>query len=43
MFENEVNKTPESKQWKSLGSEREIDEESVKETRKKVLLSIKTC
>lgn len=41
MFENEVNKTPEPKQWISLGSEKEIDEESIKETRQKVLQYIK--
>ncbi|XP_071342532.1 dynein axonemal intermediate chain 3 isoform X2 [Trachinotus anak] len=34
--ESEVNKTPEPKQWISLGSELEIDEESVKETRGKL-------
>ncbi|XP_041862444.1 dynein intermediate chain 3, axonemal [Melanotaenia boesemani] len=34
--ENEVNKTPESKPWISLGSEKEIDEESIKETREKL-------
>ncbi|XP_058494774.1 dynein axonemal intermediate chain 3 [Solea solea] len=32
----EVNKTPEPKQWISLGSELEIDEESFKETREKL-------
>ncbi|KAM9358400.1 dynein axonemal intermediate chain 3 [Symphorus nematophorus] len=36
VFENEVYKTPEPKQWLSLGSELEIDEESIKETRKKL-------
>lgn len=35
-FEDEI-KTPEPKEWISLGSEKEIDEESVKETRAKVL------
>lgn len=37
VLENEVSKTPEPKQWKSLGSEKEVDEESVRETREKVL------
>lgn len=41
VFENEVNKTPEPKPWISLGSEQEIEEESIKETRKKVLQYIK--
>lgn len=36
-LEEEVNKTPEPKPWISLGSEIEIEEESVKETREKVL------
>ncbi|XP_067452451.1 dynein axonemal intermediate chain 3 [Thunnus thynnus] len=37
VFLNEVNnKTPEPKQWISLGSEQEIEEESVKETREKL-------
>nr|XP_046246791.1 dynein axonemal intermediate chain 3 isoform X2 [Scatophagus argus] len=36
VLKNEINKTPEPKQWISLGSEQEIDEESVKETRKKL-------
>ncbi|XP_042368184.1 dynein axonemal intermediate chain 3 [Plectropomus leopardus] len=36
VFESEVNKTPEPKQWISLGSEQEIDEESFKETREKL-------
>lgn len=35
-MEDEVKKPPEPKGWISLGSEREIEEESVKETRKKV-------
>uniref|UniRef100_A0A3Q2Z0T1 WD repeat domain 63 n=1 Tax=Hippocampus comes TaxID=109280 RepID=A0A3Q2Z0T1_HIPCM len=35
-FEDEI-KTPEPKEWISLGSEKEIDEESVKETRGKLL------
>ncbi|KAM9385770.1 LOW QUALITY PROTEIN: dynein axonemal intermediate chain 3 [Pholidichthys leucotaenia] len=34
--ENEINKTPKPTQWISLGSEQEIDEESVKETREKL-------
>lgn len=37
VLENEVSKTPEPKQWLSLGSEQEIDEECVRETREKVL------
>uniref|UniRef100_A0A3B4UMA1 Dynein axonemal intermediate chain 3 n=2 Tax=Seriola dumerili TaxID=41447 RepID=A0A3B4UMA1_SERDU len=36
VIENEVSKTPEPKPWISLGSELEIDEESVKETREKL-------
>ncbi|XP_040896700.1 dynein intermediate chain 3, axonemal [Toxotes jaculatrix] len=36
VFESEVNKTPEPKQWISLGSELEIDEEFVRETREKL-------
>ncbi|XP_072244882.1 dynein axonemal intermediate chain 3 [Leuresthes tenuis] len=36
VFENEVDKTPEPKEWICLGSELEIDEESVKETREKL-------
>ncbi|XP_061591402.1 dynein axonemal intermediate chain 3 [Cololabis saira] len=36
VFENTDQKTPEPKHWISLGSEKEIDEESVKETRKKL-------
>ncbi|KAM4549120.1 dynein axonemal intermediate chain 3 [Odontesthes bonariensis] len=36
VFENEVDKIPEPKEWISLGSELEIDEESVKETREKL-------
>ncbi|KAL7396637.1 hypothetical protein ABVT39_009108 [Epinephelus coioides] len=36
VFENESIKTPEPKQWISLGSEREIDEESFKESREKL-------
>ncbi|GAA6221340.1 WD repeat-containing protein 63 [Lates japonicus] len=36
VLENEVIKTPEPKEWISLGSELEIDEESVKETREKL-------
>ncbi|XP_070765575.1 dynein axonemal intermediate chain 3 [Enoplosus armatus] len=36
VFENEVNKTSEPKQWISLGSEQEIDKESTKETSEKV-------
>lgn len=38
---NEVYKTPEPKDWLSLGSEQEIDEESIKETREKVLQYVK--
>lgn len=38
--ESEVNETPEPKQWISLGSEQEIDVESVWQTREKVLQSI---
>uniref|UniRef100_A0A3B4WAY3 Dynein axonemal intermediate chain 3 n=1 Tax=Seriola lalandi dorsalis TaxID=1841481 RepID=A0A3B4WAY3_SERLL len=36
VIENEVSKTPEPKPWIPLGSELEIDEESVKETREKL-------
>ncbi|XP_039984181.1 dynein intermediate chain 3, axonemal isoform X2 [Xiphias gladius] len=36
VFENKINKTPEPKRWISLGSELEIEEESVKETREKL-------
>ncbi|XP_054459355.1 dynein axonemal intermediate chain 3 [Anoplopoma fimbria] len=36
VFEDEVIKTPEPTPWISLGSEQEIDEESVKETREKL-------
>ncbi|KAM7409818.1 hypothetical protein PAMA_001357 [Pampus argenteus] len=36
VFLNEVSKTPATKQWISLGSEQEIEEESVKETRQKL-------
>ncbi|XP_033478374.2 dynein axonemal intermediate chain 3 [Epinephelus lanceolatus] len=36
IFENESIKTSEPKQWISLGSEREIDEESFKESREKL-------
>ncbi|XP_070688343.1 dynein axonemal intermediate chain 3 [Pempheris klunzingeri] len=36
VLENEVNKTPGPKQWISLGSEQEIDEDSIKETRKRL-------
>uniref|UniRef100_A0A8P4GGW2 Dynein axonemal intermediate chain 3 n=1 Tax=Dicentrarchus labrax TaxID=13489 RepID=A0A8P4GGW2_DICLA len=36
VLENVVNKTPEPKEWISLGSELEIDEESIKETREKL-------
>ncbi|XP_041790507.1 dynein intermediate chain 3, axonemal [Chelmon rostratus] len=36
VFEEEVSKIPEPKQWMHLGSEQEIDEESIKETRKKL-------
>uniref|UniRef100_A0A665TD64 WD repeat domain 63 n=1 Tax=Echeneis naucrates TaxID=173247 RepID=A0A665TD64_ECHNA len=36
VFELDVNKTPEPKQWISLGSELEIEEESVKESREKL-------
>ncbi|KAM9761958.1 dynein axonemal intermediate chain 3 [Menidia menidia] len=36
VVENEVSKTPEPRQWISLGSEQEIEEESVKETRQKL-------
>uniref|UniRef100_UPI0037E83383 dynein axonemal intermediate chain 3 n=1 Tax=Semicossyphus pulcher TaxID=241346 RepID=UPI0037E83383 len=36
VFENEVSKTPEPKQWISLGSELEIEKESFKETREKL-------
>lgn len=40
--ENEVNKTSEQpKHWISLGSEQEIDEESIKESRKKALQLIR--
>uniref|UniRef100_A0A3Q1G0I3 Dynein axonemal intermediate chain 3 n=1 Tax=Acanthochromis polyacanthus TaxID=80966 RepID=A0A3Q1G0I3_9TELE len=35
-FESEVSKTPQPKLWISLGSEQEIDEESVTETREKL-------
>uniref|UniRef100_A0A3Q0RVD9 Dynein axonemal intermediate chain 3 n=1 Tax=Amphilophus citrinellus TaxID=61819 RepID=A0A3Q0RVD9_AMPCI len=35
VFEDDLSKTPEPKPWISLGSELEIDEESVKETREK--------
>ncbi len=41
VFEDEVNKTPEPKQWISLGSEQEIEEESIKETRQKALQYLK--
>ncbi|XP_026201778.1 WD repeat-containing protein 63 isoform X2 [Anabas testudineus] len=37
VLENEVSKTPQPKQWISLGSEQEIDEECVRETRDKLL------
>lgn len=37
VLEDEVKKPPEPKGWTSLGSEREIEEESAKETRKRVL------
>lgn len=37
VVEKEVSKTPRPKHWISLGSEQEIEEESVKETTKKVL------
>nr|XP_020458559.1 WD repeat-containing protein 63 isoform X1 [Monopterus albus] len=37
VFQNEANKSREPKQWISLGSEKEIDEESVIETRGKLL------
>ncbi|XP_054871078.1 dynein axonemal intermediate chain 3 isoform X2 [Amphiprion ocellaris] len=36
VFESEVSKTPQPKLWISLGSEQEIDEESVTETRQKL-------
>uniref|UniRef100_A0A8C2XQK8 WD repeat domain 63 n=1 Tax=Cyclopterus lumpus TaxID=8103 RepID=A0A8C2XQK8_CYCLU len=36
VFEDEVIKTPEPKPWISLGSEQEIDDESVRETREKL-------
>ncbi|XP_037626290.1 dynein intermediate chain 3, axonemal isoform X1 [Sebastes umbrosus] len=36
VFENEVYRTPEPKEWIPLGSEKEIDEESFKETREKL-------
>uniref|UniRef100_A0A3B5ALS7 WD repeat domain 63 n=1 Tax=Stegastes partitus TaxID=144197 RepID=A0A3B5ALS7_9TELE len=36
VFENEVSETPHPKHWISFGSEQEIDDESVTETRKKV-------
>ncbi|XP_030583005.1 dynein axonemal intermediate chain 3 isoform X2 [Archocentrus centrarchus] len=36
VFEDDLSKTPEPKPWISLGSELEIDEESVKETREKL-------
>ncbi|XP_044056933.1 dynein axonemal intermediate chain 3 isoform X2 [Siniperca chuatsi] len=36
VLENEVNKIPKPRQWISLGSEKEIDEESIKETREKL-------
>ncbi|XP_028259767.1 dynein axonemal intermediate chain 3 [Parambassis ranga] len=35
--ETEINKTPEPKEWISLGSEQEVDEESVGQTREKAL------
>ncbi|XP_045906664.1 dynein axonemal intermediate chain 3 isoform X2 [Micropterus dolomieu] len=37
VFQNEVNKIPAPRQWISLGSEQEIEEESIKETREKLL------
>ncbi|XP_055364183.1 dynein axonemal intermediate chain 3 isoform X2 [Betta splendens] len=37
VLENRINNTPEPKRWISLGSEKEIDEECVKETRDKLL------
>lgn len=40
VFEEDLSKTPEPKPWISLGSELEIDEESVKETREKALQHI---
>ncbi|XP_076026330.1 dynein axonemal intermediate chain 3 [Genypterus blacodes] len=36
VLESELSKTPEPKQWFSLGSEREIEAESVKESREKL-------
>ncbi|KAM8874634.1 dynein axonemal intermediate chain 3 [Spinachia spinachia] len=41
VFEDEVIKTSESKPWISLGSEQEIEEESVKETREKLRFTFK--
>uniref|UniRef100_A0A3B5AIP0 WD repeat domain 63 n=1 Tax=Stegastes partitus TaxID=144197 RepID=A0A3B5AIP0_9TELE len=41
VFENEVSETPHPKHWISFGSEQEIDDESVTETRKKALQYIK--
>lgn len=38
---NEIYKTPEPQEWTSLGSEQEIDEESIKQTREKVLQYVK--
>ncbi|XP_059197452.1 dynein axonemal intermediate chain 3 [Centropristis striata] len=36
-YEMKVNKTPEPREWISLGSEKEIEEESFKETREKLM------
>lgn len=41
-LEVEVNKPPKQKPWVSLGSENEIEAESVKETRPRVLQYIET-
>ncbi|MED6277784.1 hypothetical protein CHARACLAT_017031, partial [Characodon lateralis] len=41
VFEAEANKTPRSKHWISLGSEKEIDEELLKETREKLMLKLR--
>lgn len=37
VLEADVNKTPKRKPWVSLGSENEIEAESIKETRPRVL------
>ncbi|XP_040041162.2 dynein axonemal intermediate chain 3 [Gasterosteus aculeatus] len=41
VFEDEAIKTPEPEPWISLGSEQEIEEESVRETREKLLFTYK--